>query len=103
MHVACSALGLTPPKPPFFAQGLSAVGTYWNQDTALQCWQGTHAWLAYGVAIPMLLLYCVGFPLAVVSQRLHFPPGGTPPPPPARGVSAWHPAAAELLELTAPA
>lgn len=42
-----------------------AVGDHWNQDTTLLCWQGTHAWLAYGFGIAGIVLFAVGFPIGI--------------------------------------
>ena len=62
---ACKLTHHHPSSLLLHLQGLKAQGLYWNQDTSLQCFTGAHAWLAYGVGIPMLILFCAGFPVGL--------------------------------------
>ena len=45
----------------------AAVGTFWNEDTAVHCWRGAHACLAFGLGLPGLLLLGLGFPLGLAA------------------------------------
>eukprot|EP00899_Mesostigma_viride_P008437 jgi/Mesvir1/17595/Mv08827-RA.1 len=47
------------------------VGKHWESDLGLECYEGDHFWLAFGVAVPTLALFVVGMPLAWVVFMWH--------------------------------
>ena len=59
-----------PPSPGGGAlAALKAVGTFWDQDAALKCWEGPMRWLLW-MGIAWAVLFCAGFPALMAAKPL---------------------------------
>ena len=45
--------------------GIDETTNYWAVDTGVECYEGSHAALAYLLAWPFLVIFTVGFPLSI--------------------------------------
>ena len=45
--------------------GIDATTVYWTVDTSVECYEGSHAALAFLLAWPFLFIFTLGFPLAI--------------------------------------
>jgi len=61
-----------PREAPYEA---AAVGSFWLNDLSQLCWHGYHRWLALGVGLPLLCLFCLALPGAmlgfIIKHRAH--------------------------------
>ena len=45
--------------------GIDDTAVYWTVDTSVECYEGSHAALAFLLAWPFLFIFTLGFPLAI--------------------------------------
>eukprot|EP00899_Mesostigma_viride_P008438 jgi/Mesvir1/17596/Mv08828-RA.1 len=51
--------------------GGTVVGRYWESDMGLKCYTGEHFWLAFGIALPVLVLLVGVMPVAWILYMWH--------------------------------
>lgn len=51
-------------QPPPALAALKAVGSFWDEDTGMRCYEGPMRWLL-AMGIVWAALFCAGFPLAM--------------------------------------